>query len=223
MSASTTTTTESRALELLGKGIPPAAVAAALGVDPSRITQLLSDDTFAASVVEKKFESLSKHATRDMAIDQLEDHLLDKLKDTLPFMTRPMEILKSFSVINAAKRRTLSHTDQVTTQQTIVTLNIPSIIVQKFSQNIHNQVTAVGQQSLVTMQSSSLLSQHPRSAPDQLTQPPNLNKLQEVTYVERTETSSPTRASSEDVSTGQTESQTPVRATARIVDAFPSH
>lgn len=223
MSTSTSTTTESRALELLGKGIPPAAVAAALGVDPSRITQLLSDDTFAASVVEKKFESLSKHATRDMAIDQLEDHLLDKLKDTLPFMTRPMEILKSFSVINAAKRRTLSHTDQVTTQQTIVTLNIPSIIVQKFSQNIHNQVTAVGQQSLVTMQSSSLLSQHPKSSPTLIEQAPLIKHLMEKPNVERTETTTPVGASSQDVSTGQTESQAPVRATARIVDAFPSH
>lgn len=159
MSSTTSTTTESRALSLLGKGIPPAAVASALGVDPSRITQLLADEGFAAQVVEEKFQSLSKHATRDLSIDALEDLLLEKLKDSLPFMTRPMEILKSFSVINAAKRRALGATTEVTTQQTIVQLNIPSIIVQKFSQNIHNQVTAIGQQSLITIQSSQLLKQ----------------------------------------------------------------
>lgn len=157
MSTTTSTTTESRALALLGKGIPPGAVAAALGVDPSRITQLLADEGFASQVVEAKFESLSKHATRDLSIDALEDQLLDKLKDTLPFMTRPMEILKSFSVVNAAKRRALGSTTEVTQQQTIVQLNIPAIIVQKFSQNIHNQVTSVGQQSLITIQSSQLL------------------------------------------------------------------
>jgi len=212
MSTSTTTTTESRALELLGKGIPPAAVASALGVDPSRITQLLADQGFASQVVEKKFESLSKHATRDLEIDQLEDHLLAKLKDTLPFMTRPMEILKSFSVINAAKRRTLSHTEQVATQQTIVSLNIPSIIVQKFSQNIHNQVTQVGQQSLVTIQSAQLLSTNPKN------QSPPI----EVPYVERTETSSPIRAQSEDAPAGQGESTPTIGTIVRIIDPFPS-
>lgn len=157
MTSTTSTSTEVRALALLGKGIPPSAVAAALGVDPSRITQLLSDDTFAAQVIEAKFESLSKHATRDLTIDAIEDSLLEKLKDTLPYMTRPMEILKSFSVINAAKRRALGHSEQVTQQQTIVQLNIPSIVVQKFSQNIHNQVVSIGDQSLVTIQSSQLL------------------------------------------------------------------
>jgi len=163
MSTTTTTTTESRALALLGKGIPPSAVASALGVDPSRITQLLADDGFAAQVVEAKFESLSKHATRDLSIDALEDMLLDKLKETLPFMTRPMEILKSFSVVNAAKRRSLAASDNVTQQQTIVQLNIPAILVQKFSQNIHNQVTQVGQQSLITIQSSQLLKESERT------------------------------------------------------------
>ena len=163
MSTTTSTTTESRALALLGKGIPPGAVASALGVDPSRITQLLSDDGFAAQVVEAKFESLSKHATRDLSIDALEDMLLDKLKETMPFMTRPMEILKSFSVVNAAKRRSLAASDTVTQQQTIVQLNIPSILVQKFSQNIHNQVTQVGQQSLITIQSSQLLKESERT------------------------------------------------------------
>lgn len=157
MSTSTTSTTETRALELLGKGLPPGVVASALGVDPSRITQLLADTEFSSKVVEKKFESLSKHTTRDLAIDKLEDDLLGKLKDTLPFMTRPMEILKSFSVINAAKRRTLGMSPEVSQAQTIVTLNIPSIIIQKFTQNVNNQVTQVGQQSLVTIQSSTML------------------------------------------------------------------
>ena len=96
MATSTTSTTEERALTLLGQGVPPTAVANALGVDPSRITQLLGDETFASRVVEKKFEALSRHNERDSAIDSLEDRLLEKLRDCLPFMTRPMEILKSF-------------------------------------------------------------------------------------------------------------------------------
>lgn len=159
MSVSTTSTTEERALTLLGQGVPPSAVASALGVDPSRITQLLGNEDFAARVVEKKYEALSKHNERDGLMDSMEDKLLDKLKDCLPFMTRPMEILKSFQIINAAKRRGQTGQESLTTKQTIIQLNIPQIILEKFTSNIHNQVVQVGHQSLVTIPSNQLLKQ----------------------------------------------------------------
>lgn len=159
MATSTTSTTEERALTLLGQGVPPTAVANALGVDISRISQLLSDETFSARVTEKKFESLSKHNERDTKIDSLEDALLQKLGDTMPFMTRPMEILKSFSVLNAAKRRGQTAPESLTARQTIIQLNIPQIIVEKFQSNIHNQVIQVGSQTLVTIPSGQLLKQ----------------------------------------------------------------
>ena len=150
-------TTETRALSLLGQGIPPIAVANALGVDISRISQLLAQEDFASAVIEKKFESLSKHNERDGLIDSIEDALLIKLKDTLPYMTRPMELLKSFQVINLAKRRGQSAPESLTSKQTVVQLNIPSIILQRFTSNIHNQVVQVGEQSLITIQSGQLL------------------------------------------------------------------
>ena len=157
MSTSTSTTTESRALALLGQGIPPSAVASALGVDPSRISQLLSDSSFAAAVVEKKFESLIAQTGRDTQIDSLEDKLLEQLKFALPMMTRPMEIVKAYSVINAAKRRGVGSTESVTTKQTVVPLQLPTIILQQFTKNVHNQVIQVGEQSLLTIQSGTLL------------------------------------------------------------------
>ena len=157
--ASTTTTTEDRALTLLGQGVPPQAVANALGVDISRISQLLSQDEFAQKVVEKKFESLSKNNERDSHIDDLEDKLLKKMQDCLPFMTRPMEILKSFQILNAAKRRGQTAPESLTQKQTIIQLNIPQIILEKFQSNIHNQVIQVGSQTLVTIPSGQMLKQ----------------------------------------------------------------
>jgi hypothetical protein len=156
-SRSTTTTTEDRALALLGQGIPPTAVANALGVDISRISQLLSDETFAAAVVEKKFEALSKHNERDATIDGMEDKLLEQLKYALPMMTRPMEIIRAFSVINAAKRRGQSAPEALTSKQTVLQLNIPQILLQQFTTNVHNQVVQVGEQSLLTIPSANLL------------------------------------------------------------------
>ena len=157
--ATTTTTTESRALILLGQGVPPTAVANALGVDISRISQLLADPEFATSVVEKKFESLSKHNERDTAIDSLEDTLVKKLESSMAYMTRPMEILKSFQVINAAKRRGQTAPESLTSKQTIIQLNIPQIILDRFQTNVHNQVIQVGEQSLLTIPSGQMLKQ----------------------------------------------------------------
>jgi hypothetical protein len=152
----TTTTTESRALSLLSQGLGPEVVAAAVGVSTSRISQLLSTPEFAAQVAEGRYENLAKHNTRDLAYDQMEDSLLEKLKDCLPFMMRPMEILKAIQVINAAKRRGSSAPESITSQQTVVQLIMPTQILQSFTTNINNQVIKAGQQDLVTVQSASM-------------------------------------------------------------------
>jgi hypothetical protein len=157
MSISTTTTTEERAMDLLGKGIPPNVVANTLGVDISRISQYLSDDKFALKVVEKKFAALAKHNEHDDNIDNTEAILLKKIKDSLPFITRPMEMVRAFQILNQAKRKGQSVPETLTNQQKIIQLNIPQILIDKFQTNIHNQVTQVGQQTLVTIQSGQML------------------------------------------------------------------
>ena len=154
--ATTTTTTEDRALTLLGQGLGPEVVAAAVGVSTSRISQLLSTPEFAGAVAEARYENLAKHNSRDNAYDKMEDQLLEKLKDCLPYMMRPMEILKAISVINAAKRRGSSAPESITSQQTVVQLIMPTQIMQSFTTNINNQVIKAGQQDLVTVQSSNM-------------------------------------------------------------------
>jgi hypothetical protein len=154
--ATTTTSTEDRALSLLGQGLGPEIVAAAVGVSTSRISQLLSTPEFAGRVAELRYENLAKHNTRDNAYDKMEDSLLEKLKDCLPFMMRPMEILKAIQVINAAKRRGSSAPESITSQQTVVQLIMPTQILQSFTTNINNQVIKAGQQDLVTVQSSNM-------------------------------------------------------------------
>ena len=105
--------TESRALELLGTGAAPEQVAAACGVTVSRISQLISEPRFAALVADLRFASLSKHNARDTEYDTIEDKLIEQLKNLLPLMMRPMEVLKAISVINAAKRRGALHPNKL--------------------------------------------------------------------------------------------------------------
>lgn len=151
------TTTQARALNLLGHGIGPEQVAAALGVTTSAISQLLSDENFSAQVAELRFQNLAQHNERDSAYDTIEDTLIEKMKDLIPLMMRPMEILKAIQVINAAKRRGSSAPESITNQQTVVQINLPAITVTKFTTNIQNQVIQTGQQELLTIQSGTLL------------------------------------------------------------------
>ncbi len=160
MSSTTTTLTEDRALTLLGQGIAPETVAASLGVSASRISQLLSDENFAAQVASLRYESLARHNERDNKYDQMEDDLLERMKDCLPLMHRPMEILKAISVINAAKRRGASTPDSIMNKQEVISLTIPIQIINKFQTNMNGQVTTIEsentQHSLLTIQSGSL-------------------------------------------------------------------
>lgn len=149
--------TQTRALTLLGSGVSQEQTAAALGVTPSLVSQWLSETEFASQVTEAKYKKLSAHNTRDEQLDELEDTLIKKLKDTLPLCFKPMEITKMLQVVNAAKRRGTSELSSIQENKPIVSITIPTQVINHFSVNPQGMVTQVGQQSLVTMQSGTLL------------------------------------------------------------------
>ncbi len=148
---------EMRAMQLLGSGLGPSAVALAVGVTESRISQLMSQEDFRESVSKLRFESLNKHNEMDVKYDVMEDKLLKKLEEQLPLMQKPMEILRTLQVINAAKRRGQSAPEQLTQQNQVVSILMPTSITQKFTTNINNQVILAGDQTLETIQSNTLL------------------------------------------------------------------
>lgn len=152
-----TSATEERALALLGSGLGAEIVANALGVSPSRISQLLSQDEFAAKVSALRFENISKHNTRDAKYDSLEDQVLEKLENTLPLVHRPMELTRILTTLNSAKRRGSSTPEGITQQSVVVNLVLPTQVINKFTFNANNQVVQVGEQNLVTIQSGTLL------------------------------------------------------------------
>lgn len=157
MANSPNSSTEDRALTLLGSGVSAEQTALALGISVSRISQLLSTEEFARQVAELRFTNLQKHNEIDASYDNIEEQLIAKMRELLPMMYRPMEILKAISIINAAKRRGQSAPQAITAQQQVITLNMPTQIIQKFTTNIHNQVIQAGTQELLTIQSNSLL------------------------------------------------------------------
>ena len=142
---------------LLGAGVEPSIVARALNCDPSYISQLLADEEFKKEVVATKLAALQEVEDRDKKIDNLEDQILDRLKDTLHWITKPRELLQAFTVMNNAKRRGAGiGADQVPTHN-IVQLQLPPIVVQTYISNAYGEVIEVGGETLVTMSSSELV------------------------------------------------------------------
>ena len=157
----TTTATEERALSLLGQGCGPELVASAIGVSVSRISQLLSTPEFAERVAELRFASLARHNERDQRADRIEDMLLEKLENVIPYITDPMKLVAAYTRINAAKRRGSSSPEAITAQTQVVSLNIPAIVINQHVRNdiqvnINNQVIKAGNQDLITVQSANM-------------------------------------------------------------------
>lgn len=147
---------EERALKLLGNNLGPEVVAQATGVSVSRISQLLSDPSFSSKVMDLRCNALQKHNDRDEQYDAIEDTLITKLKDLIPFMYKPGEVLGAIRIINGATRRGIKAAVHEGTNTTVVNITLPSIITQKFVTDINNQVISAGEQELITVQSSSM-------------------------------------------------------------------
>jgi predicted transcriptional regulator len=150
------TLTEERVLTLLGSGLPAETVAASVGITPSAVSQLLSDENFASQVAELRYKSLAKHNERDTCYDELEDTVLRRLKETIPMMHRPLELLKASQILNQAKRRGASTPEALTQKQQVINLTIPIQVLNQFKTNAQGQVVSVGEQSLITIQSNNL-------------------------------------------------------------------
>lgn len=201
------TLVEERAISLLGAGVLPTQVAATLGVTDSAISQLLSQSEFASAVAQLKFQSLQKHNERDAKYDSIEDTLLAKLETSVSMMYKPHEILKAIQVINGAKRRGVSQTENISSQQTVVQVVLPSKVVSQFTVNAQNQVTQAGSQSLITIQSGELLRRAEADSPTQGEQ----SERKQITYAHHTISSHtlPETSSREQESSSCITSETP--------------
>jgi|SRR6185312_16415602 len=157
MKTATTSSLEERALNLLSSGIPAIQVADILGVDSSRISQLISEEEFSAKLVAAKYEVQQKHNLMDGKLDNLEDAVLERLTDTIGSVYKPLELVRILQVVNSAKRRGSQSMPEVGNERRdVINLTMPVQIINKFTVNAQNQVMRAGKQDLITIQSTSL-------------------------------------------------------------------
>jgi hypothetical protein len=172
--SNTPSSLEDRALKLLGSGIPAEDCARTLGVDASRIAQLLSSDSFAERLSALRYSSLQKHNERDEEIDGLEDTLIRQFKQVVPMLMEPMKIVNALKIVNGMRRRGASSPDAILSKQSTVRLNVAVAVMQKFSTNSAQQIVTVNGESMVTLQSgqmTKLLEERKDELQQQIAQP----------------------------------------------------
>lgn len=158
--------TEDKIKELLGNGLSNEVVATAVGVHPSRISQLMSDEQFAAEVVTKRTTNLTAATSRDRTWDGIEDQLLVKLGQKIEndMIYKPLDLIRALAVVNGAKRRGVSAQESLVVNKAVVTLNLPTMVIHNYTKNSRGEVVEVTtpegkQQTLVTMPASALMRQ----------------------------------------------------------------
>lgn len=145
------TAVQERVIELLGAGIQPVQVAAACGVTESWVSQIQSDEGNAARIAELRSIRASQYVEHDTKIDDLEKRALKKIGELLPMIMKPMEAVKVFQTLNAAKRKTDAASQQHTQTATIVNLEIPANAMVGFKMTVDKQVIEVEGRSMLPL------------------------------------------------------------------------
>lgn len=119
------------------QGVPITAIAEALGVTASAITQRVA--------------ALQLTAPQDAKLDSLEAKILSKLESTLDLVIDPMKLAKLLQVVNGAKRR--GEAIGAGVPGFVSTADLPPRVVNNFivQFNAQNQAVAVGGKTLVTI------------------------------------------------------------------------
>lgn len=152
---------EENILQLLAQpNITQADVAAVLDVTEGYVSQIVNTPEFQTKLSKVKVASLAAETAHDTKLANTETKALEKVSQMLDYVTKPIEAAKIFQVLNNAKRRGATEAEKQTvinSQNTVVMLQLPSIIKQKFTTNTNNEVVQIGDRPMVTMDSQLLL------------------------------------------------------------------
>jgi len=147
---------EERAVALLASGVTPSKVAEICDVDPSRISQLMDSPAFKEQLSEAKFDQATKYTSIDQKLNNLEETVIDGLANTIGMVLDPLKLARVLQVVNGAKRRGTALLGDGLDHVPIVSLTLPTKIVNNFVVNQVNQVVQAGGEDLITIQPSQM-------------------------------------------------------------------
>lgn len=176
----TYTGTAARILKLMCAGCTAVQAAQAIGVTEAFVSQLAAEDDFQLQIAESLKIELEKAVEIDKNYGDVERQLSERLKSLSPMIVSPDQILRVLKFTNEAKRRTQniipngvngSNPDGSGTTVHVVQLVLPGVVTQVFVTNPNNEVVAVDERELTTLDSKHMetFAQTKREPPKQAT------------------------------------------------------
>lgn len=127
-------------------------VAMACGVTESYISQLLSDEGIEEQVSTMRVQKAAAYVEHDTALDSDEEVARQLVRRNLDHgFLKPMEALKHFQILNAARRKSDSHGNAQVPTSTVVQLNLPPSAAVQFKLTMDRQVIEIDGRSMTTM------------------------------------------------------------------------
>lgn len=166
-------------LELLAQGVSPVQAAAAVGVTESYVSQLLSDEDFAADVESRKVARTEQDLKYDQKIDAAEEVFLDNIERKASFANL-QQSLHAFKVLNGAKRRKDSRVGAGSSgPAVVVNLVLPAQFIPQHVINANNEIVEVDGRTMVSAAPKKLEEMVQRRNP-QLLEAPKPPEFQEI-------------------------------------------
>ena len=143
-------------VDLLGKGYAVSDVARILEVTPSAVSQVATAHAIEIDNISADYRMAA--VAQDMALDEIEGMLVEKLKALAAIETDSTKVLKMFQTINISKRRSRGegsaqpvHSTNIT--QNVVHLTLPAHVANKaveYIVNPNNEVVQVAGRNIIT-------------------------------------------------------------------------
>lgn len=143
-------------IRLLAQNVPTAQIAAAVGCEPSYISQLKQDESIQLAISSQQAETTLEDIKFDDMLARAEQLALERIEKTLPFANM-MQSLAAFKILNAAKKRNeIVASPQNVTNNLTVNLTLPTQAIPKFTTNSNNEIIEVEGQTMLSATPRSL-------------------------------------------------------------------
>lgn len=146
---------QDKLISFLAAGVSQSAAAAACGISPSYVSQLLTEQGFQEALALKRADSLADNLAYDGRLEQVENIVLSRIEATAPMITDPMKALKALHMLSTVRRRS-GTMQQDQTPTTVITLDLPASTKVAISLSQDKQVIAIDGRSTATLPSRNL-------------------------------------------------------------------
>lgn len=136
-------------LQAVVAGISQTAIAQMMNVSDGLISQVINTDEFQIRLRQKRATQMAQAAIRQEKLESLQDKLIDKVDNLIPFITKPTEATAALRAIAEVAKNNMPMTGETQEASNVVTIYMPTAIGVNFQLNSQNEVIDIDGRTIV--------------------------------------------------------------------------